>query len=94
MPAMSEMMSSGGMMSPGELMSSGAVGEMPQPAVPQAAVDASRRLLAPKGSCWYCEKPVGEIRRFCGKACAAAFEDEKEFNLPPVGSNVPYQAPL
>lgn len=81
MPAMSDMLSS---IAPGELA---------QPVVPQAAVDASRKLLAPKGTCYYCEKPVGEIRRFCGKACATAFEEEKEFNLPPIGS-IPYQAPM
>ncbi|HEY5799642.1 MAG TPA: hypothetical protein VIT92_05445 [Burkholderiaceae bacterium] len=63
-------------------------------AIEPKATDVSRRLLAPKGSCWYCEKPVGEIRRFCGKACADAFEEEKEFNLPPVGGLPAVQASL
>ena len=61
---------------------------------PLSPADVSRRLLAPKGSCYYCEKPVGEIRRFCGKACAEAYEEEKEFALPPVGVTLPFTAPL
>ncbi|MFL6660010.1 MAG: hypothetical protein ACJ8GW_18140 [Massilia sp.] len=40
----------------------------------------TRHSLAPKGSCWYCEKPLDAVRRFCGKECADAFDEEAEFN--------------
>lgn len=39
----------------------------------------SRQSLPPKGSCWYCEKPLDAVRRFCGKTCAAAFDEEAEY---------------
>jgi hypothetical protein len=39
----------------------------------------SRLTLPPKGSCWYCEKPLDSVRRFCGKPCSAAFDEEAEF---------------
>ncbi|MCS0810494.1 hypothetical protein NX774_21450 [Massilia agilis] len=39
----------------------------------------SRLSLPAKGSCWYCEKPLDSVRRFCGKTCAAAFDEEAEF---------------
>jgi hypothetical protein len=35
-----------------------------------------RQMLPPKGSCWYCEKPLDNVRRFCGKACADSFVEE------------------
>jgi hypothetical protein len=50
---------------------------------PIGGVDAqprpSRLSLPPKGSCWYCEKPLDSVRRFCGKICAEAFDEEAEF---------------
>lgn len=39
----------------------------------------NRCLLPAKGSCWYCEKPLDSVRRFCGKACADGFDDEQAF---------------
>jgi predicted nucleic acid-binding Zn ribbon protein len=39
----------------------------------------SRLSLPPKGSCWYCEKPLDSVRRFCGKSCSEAFDEEAEF---------------
>jgi len=36
--------------------------------------------LPPKGSCWYCEKPLDNVRRFCDKTCADAFDEEKEYS--------------
>ncbi len=38
-----------------------------------------RMSLQPKGSCWYCEKPLDAVRRFCGKECADSFDEEAEF---------------
>jgi hypothetical protein len=38
-----------------------------------------RHSLPPKGSCWYCEKPLDSVRRFCGKECADGFDEEAEF---------------
>jgi hypothetical protein len=40
-----------------------------------------RHGLPPKGSCWYCEKPLDNVRRFCGKECADGFDDEAAFSL-------------
>jgi hypothetical protein len=39
----------------------------------------SRLSLPAKGSCWYCEKPLDSVRRFCGKTCADAFDEEAEY---------------
>ncbi|MDN4056614.1 hypothetical protein QPK31_00100 [Massilia sp. YIM B02769] len=50
---------------------------------PMAAVAAQARptrlSLPPKGSCWYCEKPLDSVRRFCGKMCTDAFDEEAEY---------------
>jgi hypothetical protein len=46
-------------------------------AMPPAA--RTRQMLPPKGSCWYCEKPLDNVRRFCDKECADAFDEEKEY---------------
>jgi hypothetical protein len=40
----------------------------------------ARLSLPPKGSCWYCEKPLDSVRRFCGKTCSDAFDEEAEFH--------------
>lgn len=50
-------------------------------AAASAAVQArpTRLSLPPKGSCWYCEKPVDSVRRFCGKDCTDAFDEEAEY---------------
>jgi hypothetical protein len=40
----------------------------------------TRQSLPPKGSCWYCDKPVDAVRRFCGKECADAFDEEAAFS--------------
>ncbi|WP_373989432.1 hypothetical protein [Duganella sp. BuS-21] len=39
----------------------------------------TRQMLPPKGACWYCEKPLDNVRRFCDKECADAFDEEKEY---------------
>ncbi|MFD2364893.1 hypothetical protein [Pseudoduganella sp. GCM10020061] len=46
---------------------------------PLRAATPSRQSLPPKGSCWYCEKPLDSVKRFCGKGCADAFDEEAEF---------------
>ena len=53
----------------------------PPAAVVSAGASAmpSRASLPPKGSCWYCEKPLDSVRRFCGKPCADSFDEEAEF---------------
>ncbi|WP_426113756.1 hypothetical protein [Massilia sp. PWRC2] len=45
------------------------------PTVPVRA----RQSLPPKGSCWYCEKTLDSVKRFCNKACADGFDDEAAF---------------
>jgi hypothetical protein len=39
----------------------------------------ARHNLPAKGSCWYCEKPLDNVRRFCGKECADSFDEEAEY---------------
>jgi hypothetical protein len=46
---------------------------------PVAAATRPRQALPPKGSCWYCEKPLDSVRRFCGKECADSFDEEAEY---------------
>ncbi|WP_159700194.1 hypothetical protein [Massilia sp. 9I] len=48
-------------------------------AVAVPSVMPSRASLPAKGSCWYCEKPLDSVRRFCGKTCADSFDEEAEF---------------
>lgn len=44
-----------------------------------SAAPRARQSLPPKGSCWYCEKPLDSVRRFCGKECADSFDEEAEY---------------
>lgn len=55
----------------------GASVALPLP-VPAVAMH-SRQALPPKGACWYCDKPLDNVRRFCDKSCADAFDEEKEY---------------
>ena len=57
----------------------GAGGPLPGGAVPMPSAARTRQMLPPKGSCWYCEKPLDNVRRFCDKECADAFDEEKEY---------------
>ena len=50
---------------------------LPAPAPPAAR---TRHSLPAKGACWYCDKPVDSVRRFCGKECADAFDEEAVFS--------------
>jgi len=53
-----------------------------EPRVPAAMAAAplpSRLSLPPKGACWYCDKPLDSVKRFCGKTCSDAFDEEAEF---------------
>jgi hypothetical protein len=43
-------------------------------ALPRAA---STSPLKPKGTCWYCNAPVDNIRRFCNKTCADDYRSEE-----------------
>ncbi|MYM70345.1 hypothetical protein GTP45_26585 [Pseudoduganella sp. FT55W] len=53
---------------------------MPPPSSATSAPPVrTRQMLPPKGSCWYCEKPLDNVRRFCDKECADAFDEEKEY---------------
>jgi hypothetical protein len=54
-------------------------GAEPPAASPMPGARA-RQSLPPKGSCWYCEKPLDSVRRFCGKECADAFDEEAAYN--------------
>lgn len=53
--------------------------EVPVPISVATGAMPARASLPPKGSCWYCEKPLDSVRRFCGKPCADAFDEEAEF---------------
>lgn len=49
------------------------------PPAPVAAAVRPRQSLPPKGSCWYCEKTLDSVKRFCNKECADGFDDEAAF---------------
>ena len=48
-------------------------------AIAMTAPVPTRASLPPKGACWYCDKPVDSVRRFCGKTCADSFDEEAEY---------------
>jgi hypothetical protein len=54
-------------------------GEAGEPPAAKAAGARTRNSLQPKGACWYCDKPLDNVRRFCGKECADAFDEEAEY---------------
>jgi hypothetical protein len=61
------------------VMQQGEVSELgPPPGLRQA--QPSRLSLPPKGACWYCDKPLDSVKRFCGRGCADAFDEEAEFS--------------
>lgn len=49
------------------------------PPLPSLAPARARQSLPPKGACWYCDKPLDNVKRFCGKDCADAFDEEAEY---------------
>ena len=49
------------------------------PGAPPSAPVRPRQSLPPKGSCWYCEKALDSVKRFCNKECADGFDDEAAF---------------
>ena len=64
------------------LMNDSVAAPEPRPATAgsgNAQARPTRLSLPPKGSCWYCEKPVDSVRRFCGKDCTDAFDEEAEY---------------
>ncbi|WP_426089612.1 hypothetical protein [Janthinobacterium sp. PSPC1-1] len=36
--------------------------------------------LPPKGACWYCDKPLDAVRRFCCKSCGVAYAEEAQYS--------------
>lgn len=36
--------------------------------------------LPPKGACWYCDKPLDAVRRFCCKSCGEAYVEETQYS--------------
>ena len=36
--------------------------------------------LPPKGACWYCDKPLDAVRRFCCKSCGVGYAEEAQYN--------------
>jgi hypothetical protein len=51
----------------------------PMVAASMGAPLPSRLSLPPKGACWYCDKPLDSVRRFCGKTCSDSFDEEAEY---------------
>lgn len=54
-------------------------GNVELPVTPPMGAVSARQALPAKGSCWYCEKPLDSVRRFCGKECADSFDEEAEY---------------
>ena len=47
----------------------------PLPAMPELIAS-----LPPKGACWYCDKPLDTVRRFCCKSCGVAYAEEAQYH--------------
>ncbi|MGK5012797.1 hypothetical protein [Janthinobacterium sp. MDB2-8] len=47
----------------------------PLPAMPELIAS-----LPPKGACWYCDKPLDAVRRFCSKSCGMAYAEEAQYH--------------
>jgi hypothetical protein len=61
-------------------MNDGTAGSQPTvTALKDLQVRPTRLSLPPKGSCWYCEKPVDDVRRFCNKNCTCSFDEEAKY---------------
>jgi len=50
----------------------------------QAALAAAAQALVqrasalqPKGTCWYCDRPVDNVKRFCSAACRHEYFEEE-----------------
>lgn len=48
------------------------------PAVAKPKLASDSAGLKAKGACWYCNHPLDNVRRFCGKACADDYRTEEE----------------
>ncbi len=59
------------------LQTTDAGADAPPAAMPAAA--RTRHSLPAKGSCWYCDKSLDSVRKFCGKECADAFDEEAAY---------------
>jgi streptogramin lyase len=55
---------------PIDALATPALGATPRP---------TRLSLPPKGACWYCDKSLDSVKRFCGKTCSDAFDEEAEY---------------
>lgn len=46
---------------------------------PYVAIELTRRamLLQAKGTCWYCDRAVDAIRRFCSLSCRNDYFEEE-----------------
>ncbi|HEU4815542.1 hypothetical protein [Janthinobacterium sp.] len=58
-----------------EVVESRGMAAPPLPSLPQLIA-----VLPPKGACWYCDKPLDAVRRFCCKSCCVAYAEEAQFN--------------
>lgn len=55
-------------------------GSGPAPVTALAGAPPARLSLPPKGACWYCDKPLDSVKRFCGRGCSSAFDEEAAFS--------------
>lgn len=62
-----------------ESMPDDGAGRPPPAAATPTPPARARHLLPPKGACWYCDKSLDNVRRFCDKECADAFDEEQEY---------------
>lgn len=58
-----------------EVVESGGVVAPPLPSLSQLIA-----ALPPKGACWYCDKPLDAVRRFCCKSCGVAYAEEAQYH--------------
>ena len=54
-----------------------------QAVAPAAGYAQRMAALPPKGTCWYCDQRVDNVRRFCSTACRDDyFEEETSYLFP------------
>lgn len=44
--------------------------------LPAGAARRAWQSLPAKGACWYCDRQLDNVKRFCGKTCLDPFEEE------------------
>jgi|GEM_PF-3172296 len=61
----------------GQMQNAGAHNEKIMSVAPSQAMVQRASALQPKGTCWYCDRPVDNIKRFCSTLCRHDYFEEE-----------------